>query len=265
MPYSQLSVALPQDLNNRKFVGPAGKVFKGIADPGNADEASAYVAIIGPDGTTPLVTVKGVYIHGATAHDSALSSQNPIIIGGKAKSAPAAVSAANDAVEAFFDLLGLLGITPRDAATGAILFPTAQAPVHNIGSQNLTRIMTVPQVYNSGSGNWDLMRGDSTNGVLVNITKRTREALTASSPTAATVGTGSAQAVATNSNRKGLVLTNTSVNTISLGLGATAVLNSGITLLPGSVFVMDEYTFSTAAINAIASAAASNLAIQEYT
>lgn len=93
----------------------------------------------------------------------------------------------------------------------------------------------------------------------------TRESRTGSAPTSASVGTSSAQAVASNSNRKGLILTNVSANTISLGIGQTAVLNDGITLVPWGVWVMDEYTFTTAAINAIAAAASSDLAIQELT
>lgn len=96
-------------------------------------------------------------------------------------------------------------------------------------------------------------------------TAATKVALTASSPTSASVGVASAQAVASNSNRKGLVLTNTSTNNISFGIGATAVLNSGITLIPGGVWSMDEYNFATGAINAIAGGASSNLAIQEFT
>lgn len=99
--------------------------------------------------------------------------------------------------------------------------------------------------------------------VVVSGTVSTKTALTASSPTFATVGVASAQVVASNASRKGLILTNTSANTISLGIGSTAVLNSGITLYPGGVWVMDEYNFATGAIDAIASAAASNLAIQE--
>jgi hypothetical protein len=87
--------------------------------------------------------------------------------------------------------------------------------------------------------------------------------LLASAPTAASVGVASAQAVAANANRRGLVLINTSVNDISIGLGAAAVLNSGITLKPNGVFEMDEYTFNTGAIFAIAAGAASNLAVQE--
>ena len=89
--------------------------------------------------------------------------------------------------------------------------------------------------------------------------------LTPSSPTAATVGVASAQAVAAAATRKGLVLTNTSNARISLGFGSAAVLDSGITLYPGGVFEMDSNTFDVGAVNAIASAAASNLAIQEYT
>ena len=93
----------------------------------------------------------------------------------------------------------------------------------------------------------------------------TKTDLTPSAPTAASVGVTSAQAVAANANRKGLVLINTSVNTISLGFGSAAVLNSGVTLYPNGIYEMDEYLFDLGAVNAIASAASSNLAIQEYT
>mgnify|MGYP001566627182 CR=1 FL=1 len=89
---------------------------------------------------------------------------------------------------------------------------------------------------------------------------------TFAAPTAASVGVASAQALASNTNRKGLVLVNTStVETISISIGGTAVLRSGITLLPGGSFTMDDLTFSTAAVAAIASAAATNLSIQEIT
>jgi hypothetical protein len=89
--------------------------------------------------------------------------------------------------------------------------------------------------------------------------------LTPAAPAAATVGVASAQAVASNASRKGLALVNVSNNRISFGLAATAVLDSGITLYPGGVWEMDEHTFVTGAINAIASAASSPLAIQELT
>lgn len=94
----------------------------------------------------------------------------------------------------------------------------------------------------------------------------TKTALTPSAPTAATVGVASGTIVASNSSRKGLAIVNTSANTVSLGLGAAAVLNSGITLnASGGSFLMTEYSFSTGAVNAIASAGSSNVAIQEWT
>ena len=95
--------------------------------------------------------------------------------------------------------------------------------------------------------------------------QKTKSPLTASIPTSATSGTSSAQIVAANASRKGLVIINASSNTLSIGIGATAVLNSGITLTPWGSFVMDDYTYSTAAINAIASAVSTGVAIQEYT
>lgn len=93
----------------------------------------------------------------------------------------------------------------------------------------------------------------------------TKTALTASAPTSGSVGTSSASLVASNANRRGLVLTNRSNNEVSLGVGATAVAGSGIVLAPGAVWTMNEYTFTTAQINAIASAAASNVGVQEFT
>jgi hypothetical protein len=94
----------------------------------------------------------------------------------------------------------------------------------------------------------------------------TKTALTASAPAAVSVGIASAEAVAINAARKGLLLVNTSANYISIAFGAAAVLYSGITLNPsGGSFWMDEYSFSTAQVRAIASGAASNLAVQEFT
>jgi hypothetical protein len=94
-----------------------------------------------------------------------------------------------------------------------------------------------------------------------------RTSLTAAAPTAVSVGVASTVIIASNANRKSLVLVNTSTAYISLNcVGAAAVLYSGITLNPlGGVWVMDEYTFTTAEIRGIASIAASNIAVQEYT
>lgn len=94
----------------------------------------------------------------------------------------------------------------------------------------------------------------------------TKTALTASAPAQVSVGVASGVLIAANGSRKGFVVVNNSSARISIGLaGAAAVLDSGITLYPGGSWVMDEYTFNTGAINAIASAAASLAGIQEFT
>lgn len=93
----------------------------------------------------------------------------------------------------------------------------------------------------------------------------TPPALTPSSPAVASVGVASAEAVAVNANRKGLVLCNNSDNVISIAFGAAAVLNSGITLQPqGGSWTMTRETFTTAQVRAIAGGAASPLGVQEF-
>lgn len=102
-------------------------------------------------------------------------------------------------------------------------------------------------------------------GAGVPLLVNTKTNLNASAPTAVSVGTSSTAVLALNATRQGLVLVNTSNGIISIAFGTTAVLNSGITLLPYGVFCMDEYSCGIDAVNAIASVAASNLAVQEFT
>jgi len=90
---------------------------------------------------------------------------------------------------------------------------------------------------------------------------------TPAAPAAATVGVASAQAVAARTGRRYACLVNTSGNWIYLGIGANAaVVGSGIALSPnGGSYEMTAAAgnMHDLAINAIASAAGSNLAIQE--
>ncbi len=83
-------------------------------------------------------------------------------------------------------------------------------------------------------------------------------------PTSVSVGVASGQVMAANPDRKGLVLINLSANRISFGLGVTAELDKGITLTQNGTWVMDEYTFTTGVIHAIASGASSTLTVQEF-
>lgn len=100
--------------------------------------------------------------------------------------------------------------------------------------------------------------------VPVSGTITTKTALTPNTPTSASVGVASGQIVASNANRKGLVLKNRSDNIVSFGFGSAAVLEAGVTLEPGQDWQMNEYTFYTGAVNAIAGGAASTVSIQEY-
>lgn len=88
--------------------------------------------------------------------------------------------------------------------------------------------------------------------------------LSPNSPSGVSIGLSSTSVLSANSSRKGATIMNTSTATISFGLGAPAVLNSGITLVPGGCWTMDQYTFTQGSINAIASVAASNLSVQEF-
>lgn len=93
-----------------------------------------------------------------------------------------------------------------------------------------------------------------------------RPVLSPSSPSAATIGVVSIEIAGANTARKGFTIVNMSAATVSLGFGAPAVLNWGITLnASGGVFEMDAFMFSTGAINAIASAAGSTIGLQEFT
>jgi len=90
--------------------------------------------------------------------------------------------------------------------------------------------------------------------------------ISAYAPVSVAVGTISVQVIAANVSRAGLIITNTSTGSIWLGFsGLAATLNGGIFLgASGGVFSMDDYTFNKDAVTAIAHAASSNLAIQEF-
>jgi hypothetical protein len=86
---------------------------------------------------------------------------------------------------------------------------------------------------------------------------------TPAAPAQVSVAVTTTSVLAANASRTGLVLTNLSNGVISIGLGAPAVLDSGISLTPNGVWVMDAFTFVTTTINAIAQFAGSTLAIEE--
>lgn len=132
------------------------------------------------------------------------------------------------------------------------------------GSGNLQTILTdtlgnQAVLVKDGSGN---NINSQQNGLNVN----TKTPHTYSAPATASVGTTSTLILAANANRVGLYLSNTSAQQISLGFnGNAAAYQYGITLYPGEKFWMDEYSFSTGAIYAVTTGAASYIGIQEIT
>ena len=93
------------------------------------------------------------------------------------------------------------------------------------------------------------------------------DVVSGAAPTQIDVDTASKTVVSENYNRYGIVLTNLSTGTMYLAFGAnTAVVGSGVVLLPhGGNWSMDEFNFTKEAVQAIAHANNSLLAIQEFT
>lgn len=107
--------------------------------------------------------------------------------------------------------------------------------------------------------------------VLGNVsTHNDRTAFVPLSPARVSVANTTCLALAANTSRTGCVITNANLTSIGgipvyLGLATVAVLGSGIVLYPGGTWSMDEFTFTTACITAIASAAGTaSLSLQEF-
>ena len=84
-----------------------------------------------------------------------------------------------------------------------------------------------------------------------------------SAPVSVSVTTSSTQGVAINANRTALECTNIGTSTAFLAYGANAaVLSSGTAIAPGVTWWMDDYLFTTAAVNVIG-AASTTLSCQE--
>lgn len=89
--------------------------------------------------------------------------------------------------------------------------------------------------------------------------------ISGNTPSMAGVGTVSEIVIPENTQRVGLVVVNISNQTIYLAVGQTATLKAGLVLTAnGSVWNMDEYTYSKDAITAIAHAATLVISFQEF-
>ncbi len=134
------------------------------------------------------------------------------------------------------------------SAVGVAPVPTAGIVIAGTDSGGLVRIARV-----------------DANGALSFTESSTPTSLVAAAPATVAVTTD-AQILAGAATRAGLVIVNIGSKNVYLGLGATAVVNSGITLMAGGgTWVMDDRTFYTGAIRAIADTGGSTLSLQQFT
>ena len=186
------------------------------------------------------------------------------VVGGGAEATALRVTIANDST-------GVLSVDDNGAS---LTIDSTQLPAALVGGRLDVVVGAALPAGGNNIGDVDVLSLPTTSTVptgseLGTIVRNLpgRSNWTAAAPAAVSVGVASALAVVTNTSRKGPFLRNTSNNIISIAFGAAtpAVLNSGITLFSGDAFVMDEHSFTTVQVNAIASVAASNLAVQDYT
>lgn len=231
-----------------------GDSASGASKAGNPVQIGGVFNTTQPTVTTGQTVEAQSTARGALIVSTGVDSFNINNISGTVSLPTGAATAANQATE-------ITSLQSIDNPVGSVAAGTAGTSSFLTGGVFNTSLPTVT------NGQQVATQLDSSGRIIVSpgLVVSTKTALTASSPTAATVGVASGVVIASNANRKGLVLTNTSKNTISFGIGVAAVLNSGITLTSNGSWVMDEFTFTTGAINGIASAASSNVAIQEFT
>lgn len=134
--------------------------------------------------------------------------------------------------------------------SSAALPPNASTATNQTGGTQKTQIV-------DGAG---VVITSTSNSLDVN----TKVALTANTQNNVSVGVTSVGVLSSNTARTGGVFTNASAAIIYIGIGQNALVGKGITLYPGGTWYMDEYSYTTEAINAIATVAASTLSFQEF-
>ena len=147
-----------------------------------------------------------------------------------------------------------------------------KSSTNNIGNVNVNNFPAVQAVSGAvtiapGSnaiGNVVISNFPSTQNVAVTGNVSTTVTTSPLTPSNSVVTTASSQILASNANRKGLVIINTGSYTVSLGFSNAAVANSGVVLYPSGTFNMDAYSFTTSNVTAIATTANSYVGIQEW-
>lgn len=234
----QVNAALPAGSNLIGSVTSVGAAASGAAASGNP------VLIAGSDGTNArslAVDTGGRQIVVGTAGDGASPVGNSVAVAG-------------------VDGSGKVRTILVDTSNRAWTVPSGFVAAGAAASLNPIYIGGA-----DGSGNVRAILTTATGAVQ---TYDGRTALTVSAPATASITTSSAQIIAANTGRTGLIITNTHATSwlyLAIGAAATAVSGSGIALAPnGGVWTMDGFSFSTAKVVGIASAGTITVAVQEF-
>lgn len=113
------------------------------------------------------------------------------------------------------------------------------------------------------------LQTDSAGKLLISgtITADVTQTLDSVTPThsSVTAGAASSTMLASNASRKTVIVTNThATNRVTLKFGATAVLDTGITIMPGGAYSMGQLDYYNGQIDCIASGASTVLSIVEF-
>jgi len=157
------------------------------------------------------------------------------------------------------------------AVSGAVTIAPGSNAIGNVVISNFPSTQTINgsvTVVSSNSANLlanvTVTNFPTTQNVAVTGNVSTTVTTSPLTPSNSVVTTASSQILASNANRKGLVIINTGSYTVSLGFSNAAVANSGVVLYPSGTFNMDAYSFTTSNVTAIATTENSYVGIQEW-
>ena len=145
------------------------------------------------------------------------------------------------------------------AVSGAVTIAPGSNAIGNVVISNFPSTQTINgsvTVVSSNSANLlanvTVTNFPTTQNVAVTGNVSTTVTTSPLTPSNSVVTTASSQILASNANRKGLVIINTGSYTVSLGFSNAAVANSGVVLYPSGTFNMDAYSFTTSNVTATA-------------
>jgi hypothetical protein len=231
-----------------------------VRDTGSSD--SLNVAIVDASGNQ-ITTFGGQ----AYTEDAASAGGESLTLAGVVRQDTIATSTSADGDYAYMKVNAVGALyTAVSSIPGSVVDDAASAGGETMLLAGVVRQDT-PASSTSADGDFSPLKSDSVGRLHTLAQITTHPALTASAPVATTAGITSAALVSSNSSRKGLIITNYSNNWVFLSFSANAaVVDGGVPIAPnGGSYSMTKDDFTTGEVRAIATAASSKVAVQEYT